>query len=84
MRTRTLNGVKGFVSTESTLAVKDVKASRTTSLKMDDDVASSDEIRFAYDGEDCDDDDVRTYPNKKSRLSDRAKKMAAFVSEAVI
>ena len=47
--------------------LKDVKASRTTSLKMDEDVASSDEIRFAYDGEVCDDDDVRTYPDKRGR-----------------
>ena len=39
---------------------------------------------FAYDGEDCDDDDVRTYPNKKSRLSGCDQQMAAFVFEAVI
>ena len=39
---------------------------------------------FAYDGEECDDDHVRTHPNKKSRLSGRAQQMAAFVSEAVI
>ena len=78
------NGINPRCKDAYVKILKDVKASRTTSLKMDEDVASSDEIRFAYDGEVCDDDDVRTYPNKKSRLSDRAKKMAAFVSEAVI
>ena len=64
--------------------LKDVKASRAASLSMDEDVASAEGIRFAYDKVDSDDDNVRTYPNKKSRLSDRAQKMATFASEAVI
>ena len=64
--------------------LKDVKASRATSLRMDENVASAEGILFAYDEVDSDDDNVRTYPNKKSRLSDRAQQMAAFVSEAVI
>ena len=61
------NGINPCCKDAYVKILKDVKASRTTSLKMDEDVASSDEIRFAYDGEVCDDDDVRTYPNKRGR-----------------
>ena len=78
------NGINPRCKDAYVKILKYVKASRTTSLEMDEDVASSDEIRFAYDGKDSDDDDDRTYPNKRGRLSDRARQMAAFVSKAVI
>ena len=61
------NGINPRCKDAYVKILKDVKASRTTSIKMDEDLALPDEIRFAYDGEVCDDDDVRTYPNKRGR-----------------
>ena len=78
------NGINPRCKKAYVRILKDVKASRAASLSMDEDVASSDGIRFAYGRVYSDDDNVRTYPNKKGRLSDRAQRMATFVSHALI
>ena len=78
------NGINTRCKEAYVRILKDVKASRAASLSMDKDVASAEGISFACDKVDSDDDNVRTYPDKKSRLSDRAKQMATFASKAVI